>query len=193
MRKQILCLLSLILLLSGCAKEQPNQISAEKMQLYTAYYKSLLDNDRYFEKSEYYDIEVVMNQLPEGGYLWYVILDNPQIAMVDVEMLAADQAVDYLQGQTIAPSVGLFEKDEYSLIPNQVYKDQGYVRGLMASGECSTPTVDLLVMVSWKDYAKLKETREYFQLRGDFNNQNAAVTDPQASADPQTADPDAAD
>ena len=42
----------------------------------------------------------------------------------------------------------------------------------MASGETASPTVNLNVLVLWKDYAKLKETREYLQLTGDFENQN---------------------
>ena len=51
----------------------------------------------------------------------------------------------------------------------------------MASGETSSPTISLNVMVLWKDYAKLKETREYLQLTGDFVNQSATP-----EAEPQT-------
>ena len=182
MRRQILCLMAAaLLLISGCSKKDPNQISTEKMQLYTAYYKSIMDMDRFQEKSDFYDIEVVMNQLPDGTYRYYVILDNPQVAMVDVEMLVVDAAVDYLQTSVIAPSVGLLENEDYSLIPNQVYPELGYVKGLMASGETSSPTISLNVMVLWKDYAKLKETREYLQLTGDFVNQSATP-----EAEPQT-------
>ena len=173
MRRQILCLMAAaLLLISGCSKKDPNQVSTEKMQLYTAYYKSIMEMDRFQEKSDFYDLEVVMNQLPDGTYRYYVILDNPQVAMVDVEMLVIDEAVDYSQTAVIAPSVGLLENEEYSLIPHQVYPKLGYVKGLMASGESASPTVNLNVLVLWKDYAKLKETRQYLQLTGDFENQN---------------------
>lgn len=76
-----------LFVIGGCSKKDPNQISTEKMQLYTAYYKSIMEMDRFQEKSDFYDLEVVMNQLPDGTYRYYVILDNPQVAMVDVEML----------------------------------------------------------------------------------------------------------
>ena len=157
------------------------------MQLYTAYYKSIMEMDRFQEKSDFYDLEVVMNQLPDGTYRYYVILDSPRVAMVDVEMLVVDAAVDYSQTSVIAPSVGLLENEDYSLIPNQVYPELGYVKGLMASGETTSPIVSLNVMVLWKDYAKLKETREYLQLMGDFENQN---TTPEAEPEPEGAHDD---
>ena len=186
MRRQILCLMAAaLLLISGCSKKDPNQISTEKMQLYTAYYKSIMEMDRFQEKSDFYDLEVVMNQLPDGTYRYYVILDSPRVAMVDVEMLVVDAAVDYSQTSVIAPSVGLLENEDYSLIPNQVYPELGYVKGLMASGETTSPIVSLNVMVLWKDYAKLKETREY--LMGDFENQN---TTPEAEPEPEGAHDD---
>lgn len=188
MRRQILCLMAAaLLLISGCSKKDPNQISTEKMQLYTAYYKSIMEMDRFQEKSDFYDLEVVMNQLPDGTYRYYVILDSPRVAMVDVEMLVVDAAVDYSQTSVIPPAVGLLENEDYSLIPNQVYPELGYVKGLMASGETTSPIVSLNVMVLWKDYAKLKETREYLQLMGDFENQN---TTPEAEPEPEGAHDD---
>ena len=188
MRRQILCLMAAaLLLISGCSKKDPNQISTEKMQLYTAYYKSIMEMHRFQDKSDFYDLEVVMNQLPDGTYRYYVILDQPRVAMVDVEMLVVDAAVDYSQTSVIAPSVGLLENEDYSLIPNQVYPELGYVKGLMASGETTSPIVSLNVMVLWKDYAKLKESREYLQLMGDFENQN---TTPEAEPEPEGAHDD---
>lgn len=44
MRRQILCLMAAALfVIGGCSKKDPNQISTEKMQLYTAYYKSIME------------------------------------------------------------------------------------------------------------------------------------------------------
>ena len=61
----------------------------------------------------------------------------------------------------------------------------GYVKGLVASGESSEATVELLVMVSWYDYAKLNETREYLRITGDFNAQTSA----EDAAQTETAQP----
>ena len=48
MRRQILCLMAAALfVIGGCSKKDPNQISTEKMQLYTAYYKSIMEKDRF--------------------------------------------------------------------------------------------------------------------------------------------------
>ena len=56
MRRQILCLMAAaLLLISGCSKKDPNQISTEKMQLYTAYYKSIMEMDR-FQKNRIFMI-----------------------------------------------------------------------------------------------------------------------------------------
>ena len=185
MRKLFLCFLAGLTLLCGCSKTDSNQISEEKMQLYLTYYKSMTEMDRFLPSSSFYDLEVVMNQLPDGTYRYYVILDNPQVAMYDVQLLAADTRVDYNLQQTLAPSVGLFEDQEYSLIPYQSYPELGYVKGLVASGESSEVTVELLVMVSWYDYAKLNETREYLRITGDFNAQTSA----EDAAQTETAQP----
>ncbi len=71
-----------------------------------------------------------------------------------------------------------------SLIPNQVYPELGYVKGLMASGETASPVV-ADVMVLWKDYA-VKGNRN-ISMRGDFEKQSAV---PEASAEPEEAHDD---
>lgn len=188
MRRQILCLMAAaLLLISGCSKKDPNQISTEKMQLYTAYYKSIMEMDRFQEKSDFYDLEVVMNQLPDGTYRYYVILDSPRVAMVDVEMLVVDAAVDYSQTSVIAPSVGLLENEDYSLIPNQVLSRAGLCEGLdgQRGNDFANRFSERNGVV--EGLCQIEGNREYLQLRGDFENQN---TTPEAEPEPEGAHDD---
>lgn len=170
MRKWILCFVA-AMLLSGCAKENTNQVTEEKSQIYYAYYKSIQEMDRFIEQSSYYSIQVVMAELPDKTYRYYAILDQAQVAMYDVEMMVVESSVDYLSLQQIAPTAGIFEEKEYSLIPYQVYTEEGYMKGMVASGETTSPTTELVILVTWKDYAKLNQTREYLKVKVDYQNQ----------------------
>ena len=101
-------------------------------------------NDRYFflidmlnehetfaDASRYFAIDVEMAKI-ENGYRYYIIVDDPQLAMYDIELIAIEKGVDY--SQNMAANVGVFEDTQYNMIPNQSNAEDGYVKGLIASG-----------------------------------------------------------
>ena len=131
-------------------------------------------NDRYFylidmlnehetfsESSRYFAIDVEMAKI-DNGYRYYIIVDEPQLAMYDIELIAIEKGVDY--SQTMAANIGVFEQTQYNMIPNQSNAKDGYVKGLVASGVSQNPDIVLYVFVQFKnaDYSVVHS--EYLTL-----------------------------
>lgn len=157
-------IITLALVLSGCQWFDNNDIGEAKFQRYSAYYTSIFDNDRFILASEYYDIEVVMNKISDAEYRYDVIIDSPRIAMYAIEVMVVENNITPEVASKMMPTIGIFEQVEYNLIPYQVNIDKGYVKGLIVNGISSEPTINLKIMVLWRDYAKLIVTREFFDI-----------------------------
>lgn len=157
--KKLSVLLITLLVLCGCQEIGTQDIDPN--QRYFALIENIKEHEAFVSSSNYYDIEVEMAQI-DGGYRYYVTIDNPRVALYDVEALAIEPEVDYTN--TMAANIGIFEDSEYSMIPNQKNPDKGYVSGLVMSGTTNNPETTLYVYVSFKndDYSTLKT--EYFKL-----------------------------
>lgn len=152
------------LLLSGCQWFDNDDIDEAKFQRYSAYYTSIFDNDRFVLASEYYDLEVVMNKISEAEYRYDVIIDSPKIAMYAIEVMVVENNITPEVANKMMPTIGIFENVEYNLIPYQVNVEKGYVKGLIVNGISTQPSINLKIMVLWRDYAKLLVTREFFEI-----------------------------
>ncbi len=159
-----------IFTLGGCTLfDQEDKVLTQKMQRYQAYYTSIFDNDRFIDYSDFYDIEFFLNELPDRTYRYDLIIDNPRIAMYDVEVMIVENDTDPEDIDKMMPNAGIFEDAEYNLVPFQFNSDKGYRKGIALSGIVDQPVVTLRVMVAWKDYAKVNSTREFFLIQRDFN------------------------
>ena len=158
MRKFPAIVLSMILL-AGCSTKGAQTQSS--ITAYEGYYKSIEDNERFLDASDYYSISAEMTALSDGTYRYYIFLDDAQIAMYDVVMMAVESDTNYTENSSMMPSIGVFEKSEYSLIPYQSRTEKGYVKGLVISGESAVPEVDLKLLVEWRDKSKENLHREY--------------------------------
>jgi hypothetical protein len=152
------------LILSGCQWFDNDDIDEAKFQRYSAYYTSIFDNDRFVLASEYYDLEVVMNKISEAEYRYDVIIDSPKIAMYAIEVMVVENNITPEVANKMMPTIGIFENVEYNLIPYQINVDKGYVKGLIVNGISTQPSINLKIMVLWRDYAKLLVTREFFEI-----------------------------
>ena len=90
-----------------------------------------------------------MIRVEDGSYRYYIILDDPKIAMYNVMMIAVENGVSYQECETMVPSFGIFE-DRVSLVPGQVNYEEAYVKGISISGQSDKDTMDLLILVRWK-------------------------------------------
>ena len=157
--RKIAVLLLCIGLLAGCTR---TAVSDELMMAsYEGYYLAVQDNERFQDGSDYYNLYGEMSKIGDGTYRYYVFLDNAQIAMYDVVMLAVENGIPFAEAETMMPSIGIFEKTDYSLIPYQSRPVSGYVKGLVISGESQEDSIDLKLMVEWRDQSRKNTYREY--------------------------------
>ena len=119
------------------------------------------EHEVFSDTSNYFDITTDMAEI-DNGYRFYITVDNPRIAMYDVELLAIEDGVDYMN--TMAANVGIFETREYNLIPNQSNPSQNYMKGIVASAVTNKPETTLYIFVQFKnaDYSNIHS--EFFKF-----------------------------
>lgn len=161
MRKYVIGVL-ICLLLAGC--NQSDIVLKEKYETYKLHYQSILNSTQFKQTSSNYNISTSLTALSDGSYRYDVFVDEPKIAMHDVEILAIVDNGLLLVSDKMMPSVGLFEDESYRLIPFQVDVDLGYHKGFNLNGIVDTDNINLKVVVMWKDYFEIKTEREYFSF-----------------------------
>lgn len=158
-----LLLLCLSLFLFGCGsvkeKEQPANIR------YKDIYKLIIDNDKFLDTSMYYDFSVDIVALKDGTYRYYVFIDNPQVAMYDIEVLMIDQDIHTLDMETMSPSIGIYENKEYNMIPYQVNIEDNFVKGLVLSGITTKKDITLKGVIQWKNSNRSITYKEYITTK----------------------------
>lgn len=149
MKKKILNVLLSGLLLCGCTRNSKDNLNQAGIETYETYYTEVISNGHYTETSQYFTLSYEMIRVEDGSYRYYIILDDPKIAMYNVMMIAVENGVSYQECETMVPSFGIFE-DRISLVPGQVNYEEGYVKGISISGQSDKDTMDLLILVRWK-------------------------------------------
>lgn len=160
MRRLMIVLTLCAALICGCRKQSEEDIYRVN---YEAYCRSLAEATKLSPMSKYYSVSGAMSELPDGTYRYYVFVDNPKIAMNDVVVLAVESGMEYSASGKMMPSSGIFGTP-FSLIPYQVNKANGFVKGIMLNGECAEDHVNLRVLVEWKDRNRKNTTREFIEL-----------------------------
>jgi hypothetical protein len=164
MAKKLLVIMMVLVMLAGCKKDT-RMIDEEKYNAYLTYYQALLDYENKLETSRYYNIELVCNALAENRYRYDVIINDPKIAMYDVQVLmVAENVAGVINKDVMMPSEGIFSDVEYNMIPYQVDYEKNYVSGFDLSLVSDESPIHVAVMVAWKDKNKNNSYREYFSL-----------------------------
>ena len=70
--------------------------------------------------------------------------------------------IAFADNDKMMPSLGIFDTD-VSLVPNQVDKSKGLMKGLVISGESSKDHVNLKFVVEWRDQANKQVVKQYIQ------------------------------
>jgi len=140
-------LIVLVLFLTACSDDS-NQNDAY-FETYNGLYKALLDNEQYLTSSFYYDLTLEVSKLNDNQFRYYLILDNPQVSMYDVQLMACDTTKLTVDSDVMCPSVGVFEKERYTLIPNQINREKNYVKGFSLSGISESSNIDINVIIKW--------------------------------------------
>jgi hypothetical protein len=164
--KKALLLIILLLSLSGCLNAGRKEANVNER--YSNIIELIREHENFASSSNYYDISVEMAKINEG-YRYYITIDNPRIAMYDIEMLAIEEGVDYMSN--MAANVGIFEETQYNMIPNQANAAKGFTKGVIASGVSSKPETTLYVFTQFKNQDFSKIHSEYFKLDAKYEGQ----------------------
>ena len=70
--------------------------------------------------------------------------------------------IAFADNDKMMPSLGVFDTD-VSLVPNQVDKSKGLMKGLVISGESSEDHINLKFVVEWRDQANKQVVKQYIQ------------------------------
>lgn len=149
-----------MLLISGCQKKTTTDDTAA--QEYKAYYNTVSETTAFASSSKNFTCELEMTQVADSSYRYYVVIDDPQIAMYDVVAIVVENDVSYDDAEKMMPSIGIFD-DKKSLVPNQVDTDNGFVKGIALSGESSESSIQIKLLVQWMDKTKKNTTREFLK------------------------------
>ncbi len=157
--KKILSCLLIVFLLTACTDSSTiNKSSSER---YNSMIEQLVSRTDFKTSSEYFDIAFQITSI-DGGYRFYITIDNPKVAMYNVEAIAIESGVDY--SNNMAANIGLFENGKYSLIPNQSNISKGFVKGVNISGTTTNAEPTLYVLVVWSNKDLSITKREFFRL-----------------------------
>lgn len=170
--RKLLLMFMIIVFLVGCANNNES-IDKLKLENYAYIYQTITDNDTFDTVADHFDMQVVMSLIGDNEYRYDIIIDNPQVAMYDIKMMAVENNTDYSLADKMMPSIGIFDDEEYNMVPYQVQTDLGFVKGMVISGTTNAPVINLKIRITWKDYTKVVETKDYFNLTVDYFSQNA--------------------
>lgn len=157
--KKILIILLLLISLTSCQEIGREEANPNDRYIYLI--EMINEHDGFSASSQYFDLSCEMSKI-EGGYRYYITVDNPRLAMYDVELLAIEKGVDYLS--RMAANVGIFESTQYNIVPNQSNPAKGYVKGIVASGVSDKPETTLYIFVQFKNKDYTNTHSEFFRI-----------------------------
>ena len=136
---------------------------------YEAYYSEIMNNELFVESSNYFDITTVVNQLGNNEYRYDVIIDNPKIAMYDINALVIENNQELFNDaeDSVMPLIISTSNSPIHLIPFQVNIAEGYVKGIVLSGIVAEIPFNAKILVTWKDYGEVKSFKEFLEFEID--------------------------
>jgi len=171
MRKLIILTMICLFLISGCSKS--DSLDEIKLEKYAYIYQTISDNDSFSNTPVFYDMDVTMSKQKDNTYRYDIIIDNPQIAMYDIQVMAIENNTEYSMSNKMMPNIGIFDDSQYNMVPYQIDAERGYMKGIAISGTTEESLINLKIRISWKDYLMVVESKEYYSITIDYNSQYA--------------------
>ena len=175
MRKMLISLFAFLFLVTGCSKLD-NSKEQDSLVKYESYLSTIVEHDRYVEASNNYDVYAIVNKLRDGSTRYDVIIENPKIAMYNIQALVVENSAKK-SDEIIYPSIGIFDEENYSFIPNQSNENKGYIEAIRLSGVSKNDPLVLNVLVVWTDRAKTITNREFIKLFPSFEKDEPIVNE----------------
>ena len=165
--KRITAFFLAVLILAGCGKKDNGE--AASLTAYEGYYQSVLETTHFSDESRYFDLELDLVHSAQGKYLYYVVIDDPQIAMYNIKALIVEDLVPFAETSKMMPTLGIFGTDVYHMIPYQNNKNASYYKGIVLSGESDGTVQQLYLVIEWTDRTRTVYNRQYFTIGLDYS------------------------
>ena len=165
--KRITAFFLAVMLLVGCSRKDNGE--AASLTAYEGYYQSVLEAPHFSEGTPYFDTDVDLVRSGQGKYLYYVVIDNPQIAMYNIKALVVEDQVPFGETSKMMPTLGIFGTDVYHMIPYQNNKDASYYKGIVLSGESDGSVHQLYFVIEWTDRTRTIYNRAYLTMDLDYS------------------------
>lgn len=148
----------MLFLLCACAQKENSAIDSK--QKYMSYISVLQDQNIFSGKPEHFDVSAEMSRI-DGGYRYYITIDQPRTSMYDIMVIAVEDDVDY--SETMAACSGIFDS-KYNMVPNQTKTDLGFVKGIVISGTSTKKETVLKLFVEYKNSDGSKVFNDFIEI-----------------------------
>lgn len=162
--KKLFCLLCVLICLTGCSKFKSKDPLGDD-SAYNTFYNAIKENTTYLKEPQEYSLSYEVTK-SNDKYLYYIIIDNPKVAMINLRAMALEDATKGLKTDAyVYANVGLTDEMNVNLVPNQVDSEHGFQKGVVLSGETyeSEPVLDILI--SYYNDARSVNYRHYYQVK----------------------------
>lgn len=140
----------------GCSSSKNDStVSNKQLDNYKtdlAYIKKKDDISKYCEKANtrLYYTEI------KKGYRYDLVIDNPNQMMYNIKIISySKNCLDDYQ-----PTIGYFDKDSYTISPDQTDKEKHIYKGISLSGRVKEKG-PIKIMITYYDDAKLTKKHKY--------------------------------
>ncbi|MDO4197753.1 MAG: hypothetical protein Q4D13_02030 [Erysipelotrichaceae bacterium] len=161
--KKIICILLLLCIISGCTSNSSSAVDSD--QKYASYIEILKNQNVFSAGSEYFDVSCELSSI-QGGYRYFITIDNPKISMYDILTIAIEDGVDY--SATMAACSGIFDS-KYNMVPNQAKVDDGYVKGIVISGTSKKDSTVIKLYVEYKNADGSRTFSDFIEIPVEVN------------------------
>ena len=156
MKIKILILCVLLCLLTSCKNTDTNDLNALR---YDNLKNNLLTNRYFSSNSKFYDLNIEINKIKDNDYRFYMIIDNPKIAMHNIQALVMVDDLDI--DNEFAANYGIFENQRTNMIPYQYDIDKNYLKGIIISGSTKKANPKFRIIVSYQNELYTKNHIDY--------------------------------
>ena len=159
MKNRLIIFLSLFILLGCSSQKNTTSYSKKQYNEYVSYYNRLKMSTSFDESCDDCSIQLVTNKISNKKIRYDIIINNPVIEMKNIKAIAFIDKKD-----KNIPSIGLLEKDTFSLNPNYIDKKNGYYKGINLSGTTSKNKFDVKLSLTYN--TEDKQIERYIILHG---------------------------
>lgn len=159
MKNKLIIFLSVFMLLGCSTQKKEASYSKKQYDEYVKYYKLLKKRKSFDTVCQDCSIQLITNKISSTKTRYDIIINNPQLEMCKIKVLAFIDSNDKNM-----PSIGLLEKDSFSLKPNYVDKKSGYYKGINLSGITPKKEFDVKIYLTYN--TQDRQLERYIILHG---------------------------